>query len=120
MNLILASCFALCALSICPTLASYVHSAKNGSYYPPGELRNRQSLTNSDFVLKFSSVKPTNPRATGGSVRYLTTDNMKGLQSLSSALVTLKPCSISLPQYNPRASELVYVSQLQSVKFFFY
>ena len=93
MNLILVTCFALCALNIYPTHANYVHHGKNGSYYPPGELRNRQSLTSSDFVLKFSSVKPANPRATGGTVRYLTTDNMKGLQSLSSALVTLKPCS---------------------------
>ena len=78
-------------------------------YFAPGELRTRQKFNSSDFKLKFSSVSPVNPLATGGTVKFLNTDNMKGLQDLSSALVTLKACSTSLPLYHPRASELFYV-----------
>ena len=106
MNLILAILFAI-SVRADFALASIYES--QSPYFAPGELRSRQKFNSSDFKLKFSLVSPINPLATGGTVKFLTTDNMKGLQDLSSALVTLRACSTSLPLYHPRASELFYV-----------
>ena len=76
-----------------------------------GELGRRQSFVSQNFTLTMNRVRPENPVATGGSVRRLTTQNMPALQDMSSSLKYLKPCSIVLPHYHPRGSELIHVKK---------
>ena len=76
-----------------------------------GELSRRQSFGSQSFALTMDRVRPENPKATGGTIRRLNGHNMPGLEGMSSSLKYLKPCSINLPHYHPRGSELIHVIQ---------
>ena len=77
-----------------------------------GELGRRQSYVSQNFTITMNRVKTENAAATGGYVRRLTQQNMAALQDMSSSLKYLKPCSIVLPHYHPRGSELIHVKKL--------
>ena len=92
-----------------PKYGKFNEKKKNFEYVP--SLSKRQSFVAENFTLNMNRVKADNPAATGGTIRRLTTQNMPGLEDMSSSLKYLKPCSINLPHYHPRGSELIHVIQ---------
>jgi len=93
-------------------IVEYLPSSNPLTY---GQLGKRQSFVAKNFTLNMNRVKAENPAATGGTIRRLTTQNMPGLQDMSSSLKYLKPCSINLPHYHPRGSELIHVLEAENL-----
>ena len=82
-----------------------------------GEFKRRQSFGSESFAVTMDRVRPENPKATGGTIRRLNGHSMHALQGMSSSLKYLKPCSIVLPHYHPRGSELIHVINNLNFKF---
>ena len=68
-----------------------------------------QKFLAADFTLDFNDVEHEDLKSTGGSIRRATIKNLPALQDMSSSLQYLKPCSINLPHYHQRGSELIHV-----------
>ena len=77
--------------------------------YRTKEYEVNQKFSAADFTLDFNDVEQEDLESSGGSIRRATIKNLPALKDMSSSLQYLKPCSINLPHYHPRGSELIHV-----------
>jgi hypothetical protein len=80
-------------------------------------LEARKKFIAKDFVYDFNTAKPMNGSG-GGTLNPLFVSQLPALQGegVAYTLFKLDPCSINLPHFHPRASELLYVNFYKKYK----